>query len=53
MITRAGFVKAMSSTKQIEQWGMLYCGGAAPVNRALEEASKQYKVAYKSESFDW
>jgi hypothetical protein len=37
----------------MNRWGMLYCGGAPPVVKALEEISQEFSIQYKSESFGW
>ena len=37
----------------MNRWGMLYCGGAPPVVKALQEISQEFSIQYKSESFGW
>ena len=32
---------------------MLYCGGAAPVVKALKGIEKEFGLSYSSESFAW
>ena len=32
----------------MQRWGLLYCGGAAPVVKALEAATDEFKLEYKS-----
>ena len=43
----------MKAEDLMKRWGMLYCGGAPPVLKALEEISNEFSITYKSESFDW
>ena len=37
----------------MQRWGLRYCGGAAPVVKALEAATDEFNLEYKSESFAW
>ena len=37
----------------LSNWGMLYCGGALPIIRALNSVSKKLHIDLKVESFDW
>jgi hypothetical protein len=43
----------MAKTDRIKVWGMLYCGGAAPVMKALEEIHSEFRLHYAAESFAW
>ena len=43
----------MAKTDRIKVWGMLYCGGAAPVMKALEEIQNEFGLDYAAESFAW
>ena len=36
----------------MQRWGLLYCGGAAPVVKALEAATDEFNLEYKSEDVD-
>ncbi len=47
------YIKNEMSAADIARWGMLYCGGSAPVVSALEKTSRELNVSYKSESFGW
>ena len=48
----ARFVMAMSP-QDLERWGILDCGGAASVAKALEKASEDFSVSFQAESFAW
>ena len=37
----------------MQRWGLPYCVGAAPVVKALEAATDEFNLEYKSESFAW
>ena len=36
----------------MQRWGLPYCGGAAPVVKALEAATDEFNLEYKSEDVD-
>eukprot|EP00951_Prasinocladus_malaysianus_P049263 scaffold667755_cov45-Prasinocladus_malaysianus.AAC.1 len=44
------FVKGMD-TAALSTWGILYCGGAKPVEEALNKVSRKYKLSLNTESF--
>ena len=46
------FVRGMSKDG-LKRWGILYCGGAAPVQAALQDISCSYKISCSFESFAW
>ena len=52
------FVKEMHGDK-MRRRGMLYCGGAPPVMKALNAASKEFNISisidylYREESLSW
>ena len=46
------FVRGMSKDG-LKRWGILYCGGAAPVQAALQDISRSYKISCSFESFAW
>jgi hypothetical protein len=37
----------------IKRWGILYCGGAANVVKALEKTGEDLCVSFIAESFAW
>jgi ferric-chelate reductase len=47
------FVKGLDKKLVLPTWGMIYCGGAKPVLKALEEISDEYEIGLHVESFAW
>ena len=45
-------VKGMNASI-FEQWGIMYCGGSAPIIRDLRDVSQHFKINLALESFSW
>ena len=44
---------AAERRKLLEGWQVMYCGGSAPVVKALKEAQEKWGFPLKIESFAW
>jgi len=42
-----------SRNSLVTRWQMMYCGGAAPVVKSLEDIHEKYGIPLKVESFAW
>ena len=47
------YVKKLDKNRVLRTWGMLYCGGAKPVEEELKKLADEYKVCLHVESFAW
>eukprot|EP00980_Cylindrotheca_fusiformis_P023687 scaffold10784_cov52-Cylindrotheca_fusiformis.AAC.1 len=41
------------SPNVLSSWGVLYCGGKTPLEKALHDAAAKARIAMYSESFSW
>lgn len=47
------YVKQLDRELILDTWGILYCGGSKPVEKALKKISFSYKIDLNKESFAW
>jgi len=47
------YVRGLDPDTVLPTWGILYCGGSAAVQDALQQISEEYDISMEVESFNW